>query len=189
MGNAFSGVYQKATLPVKLMTTFLTHFKFNTLSLDMIPFVFHLLKQDGFITAFNFKITKDHIKKLLKSFSEQALAIRRKKYDVKDGSIAFEKDIHKLLDIVISFFKNDKTTTDEETSRIGASTTLRVPSPVGTSSLCENIVIKEDVEKIEKLVLIKKIFTDLKPDEIHNIVQNIIYILIINHWIIKAKVN
>ena len=182
MGNAFSGAYQKATLPVKLMTTFLTHFKFNTLSLDMIPFVFHLLKQDGFSSAFDFKITKDHIKKLLKSKNISLQVIIRidnffKKYDVKDGSIAFEKDIHKLLDIVISFFKNDKTTTDEETSRIGASPTLRVPSPVGTSSLCENIVIKEDVEKIEKLVLIKKIFTDLKPDEIHNIVQNIIYIL------------
>ena len=167
MGNTFSGAYQKATLPVKLMTTFLAHFKFNTMSLDMIPLAFHLLKQDGFSTAVDFKITKDHIKKLLKSKNISLQVIIRidnffKKYDVKDGSIAFEKDIRKLLDIVISFFKNDKTVTDEENSPIGA---------------CENIVIKEDESKIDKLVLIKKLFTDLKPDEIHNIVRNIIYIL------------
>jgi len=231
MGNAFSGAYQTATMPVKLMTTFLTHFKFNTMSLDMIPFVFHLLKQDGFSSAFDFKITKDHIKKHLISKNISLQVVIRidnffKKYDVKDGSIVFEEDIRKLLDIAISFFKNDKTVTDEENSTIGAdaSTTLaspttasspptdqkvedlrssdrrsvkvtpfgRVPKATvlrtstlgsspptleGTSSLCENIVIKEDVEKIEKLVLIKKIFTDLKPHEMQNIVQNIIYIL------------
>lgn len=183
MGNIIFNSYQKATLPVKLMTTFLTHFKFNTLSLDMIPFVFHLLKQDGFIKAVDFKITKDHMKNLLKSKNISLQVIIRidnffKKYDVKDGSIAFKEDIHKLLDIAISFFKNDKTTTGEENSTIGASpSTLQVPSLVSTSSLCENIVIKEDVEKIEKLVLIKKIFTDLKPHEIQNITQNIIYVL------------
>ena len=167
MGNAIYDTYKKVTLPVKFMTTFLTHFKFNALSLDMIPFVFHLLKQDGFITAINYKIAKDHIKKFFKSKNISLQVIIRvdnffKKYDVNNGSIAFKEDIHKLLDIVISLFKNDKTTTDEENSTIG---------------ICKNIVIKEDVVKIEKLMLIKKIFTDLTDKEIQNIMQNIIFVL------------